>query len=193
MVKVKSKKKIDFTEGPIFWRLIWFMLPIVATSMLQVLYDTADKVVVGKFSGDHNALGAIGSTTFVTGLIINFMIGVGAGAGVVVAQAFGAKDRKRTERAVHNAVILGIGMSVILTVIAYIAAAPLLRLLDTKEELFESALLYARIIYSSILATAIYNIGASILRAVGDSSTSLRIGMVSGLINVILNLFFVLV
>ena len=168
------------------------MLPIVATSLLQVLYDTADKAVVGQFSGDDNAIAAIGSTTFITGLIINFMIGVGAGAGVAVAQAFGAKDKRGVERTVHNAIILGIGMSVVMTAIGYATAAPLLRLLDTKEVLFDSALLYINIIYSSILATAIYNMGASILRAVGDSTTSLNIGIVSGLINVVLNIILVL-
>lgn len=189
---VKTKRKIDFTEGPLFWRLLWFMLPIIATNLLQVLYDTADKVVVGRYSGDTDALAAIGSTTFVTNLIINFMIGVGAGAGVAVAQAFGAKDKRKLERCVHNAIILGLGMAVLMTVIAYSTAAPLLRLLDTKEELFDSALLYAQIIYSSILATSIYNMGASILRGVGDSSSSLTIGAISGMINVVLNLVFVL-
>lgn len=189
----KTKKKIDFTEGPLFTKLLVFMLPIVATSLLQILYDLADKVVVGQFSGDSNALGAIGSTSFISGLIINFMIGVGAGAGVLVAQAFGAKDNEGVSRSTHNAFILGLFLSLVMTAIAYLTASPLLKLLDTDEELFDSALLYLNILYSSILATAIYNIGAAVLRAVGDSSTSLRIGIVSGIINVLLNLFFVIV
>ena len=88
---VKTKRKVDFTEGPLFWRVIQFMIPIILTTMLQTLSDTADKIVVGQFSGDPNALGAIGSTTFISGLILNFLIGIGAGAGVVVAQAFGSK------------------------------------------------------------------------------------------------------
>ena len=193
MLKIFQRKKIDFTEGPLFWKLVTFMIPIIATSLLQILYDVADKIVVGQFSGDPNALGAIGSTSFISGLIINFMIGVGAGAGVVVAQAYGAKDDKAVSRSTHNAVILGLLLSTVMTVIAFTTAAPLLRLLDTEETLFDSALLYLNIIYSSIFASAIYNIGASILRAIGDSSTSLNIGMISGLINVILNLFFVIV
>ena len=193
MVNILKRKKIDFTDGPLFWNLLSFMIPIVLTSLLQVLYDTADKIVVGQFSGDPNALGAIGSTTFISGLIINFMIGVGAGAGVLVAQAYGAKNESGVSRATHNAFILGAGLAVVMTVIAYSTAAPILRLLDTKEEVFDSALLYINIIYSSILASAIYNIGASVLRAIGDSSTSLTIGMISGLINVVLNVFFVVV
>ena len=193
MLKILSRKKIDFTSGPLFGPLLSFMVPIVLTSLLQVLDDTADKIVVGQFSGDPNALGAIGSTTFISNLIINFMIGVGAGAGVVVAQAFGAKKHTEVSRATHNAFILGAGLAVVMTVIAFATAAPMLRLLGTKEEVFDSALLYINIIYSSILASAIYNIGASVLRAIGDSTTSLNIGMISGLINVVLNLFFVIV
>ena len=188
-----KRRKMDFTKGPLFWQLLLFMVPIVLTNLLQVLYDTADKVVVGQFSGDPNALGAIGSTTFISGLILNFMIGVGAGTGVVVAQAFGAKNDKQLSRATHNAFILGAGMGIVMTVVAYATAAPMLRLLDTKAEVFDSALMYIRIVYAGILATAIYNVGASTLRAVGDSTTSLNIGMISGLINVILNLFFVVV
>lgn len=193
MFNIFKRKKINFTEGPLFKNLLMFMLPIVATSLLQILYDVADKVVVGQFSGDPNALGAIGSTSFISGLLINFMIGVGAGAGVVVAQAYGAKDDAAVSRATHNAFILGISLSLIMTAVAYLTASPLLKLLDTDEELFDNALLYLNVLYSSILATAVYNIGSAVLRAVGDSSTSLRIGMVSGLINVLLNLFFVIV
>ena len=193
MTSIFKRKKINFTEGPLFTNLLIFMLPIVATSLLQILYDVADKVVVGQFSGDPNALGAIGSTSFISGLVINFMIGVGAGAGVVVAHAYGARDDVAVSRSTHNAFILGIALSLVMTSVAYLTASPLLKLLDTDAELFDSALLYLNIIYSSILATAVYNIGASILRAVGDSSTSLNIGIVSGLINVVLNLFFVIV
>lgn len=193
MLNIFKRRKIDFTDGPIFWRLLLFMLPIVLTNLLQVLYDTADKMVVGQFSGDPNALGAIGSTTFISGLIINFMIGVGAGAGVVVAQAFGAKRSDEVSRSTHNAFILSFLLSAVMTVIAYATAVPLLELLDTKEELFDSALLYLRIIYTSIFATAIYNVGTAVLRAIGDSTTSLTIGMISGVINVVLNIFFVIV
>ena len=193
MLKIFQRKKIDFTDGPLFWKLVTFMLPIIATSLLQILYDLADKIVVGQFSGDPNALGAIGSTSFISGLIINFLIGVGAGAGVLVAQAYGAKDDDAVSRSTHNAFILALILSTVMSIIAFATASPLLRLLDTDETLFDSALLYLNIIYSSIFASAIYNIGASVLRAIGDSSTSLSIGLISGLINVLLNLFFVIV
>lgn len=189
----KTKKKIDFTEGPLFWRLILFALPIMATGILQMLYNAADKIVVGRFSGDPTALGAIGSTTYVSGLIINFMAGLGAGAGVVVAQCFGAKRNKATSRAVHTSLILATCISAIMSAVAYTTARPLLTLLGTKPEFMENALLYIRIIYAGIFATAIYNTTAAIFRAVGDSKIPLIIGSISGLMNVLLNLFFVMV
>lgn len=189
----KTKKKIDFTEGPLFWRLIAFALPIMATGMLQMLYNAADKIVVGRFSGDPTALGAIGSTTYVSGLIINFMAGLGAGAGVVVAQCFGAKRDKATSRAVHTSLILAAGIAVIMTAVAYLTARPLLTLLGTKAEFMSNALTYLRFIYAGIFATAIYNTTAAIFRAIGDSKIPLIIGSISGLINVVLNLFFVIV
>lgn len=185
------KAKHNFTEGPMFWQLLRFALPIMLTSALQLLYNTADKVVVGQFSGDDLALGAIGSTTFASGLITNFMIGVGAGVGVLVSQYYGAGKREETSRSVHSSLVLGIILSLSLMVLGLVTSEPLLRLLDTREEFMASAILYMNIIYLGLLGVAIYNIGASILRAVGDSKTPLNVGMISGLINVVLNLVFV--
>ena len=190
---MKPAKKISFTEGPLFWRLILFALPIMATGMLQMLYNAADKIVVGQFSGDPTALGAIGSTTFISGLIINFMAGLGAGAGVIVAQLYGAKRENDTSRAVHTSLIMSLGISVIMSIIAYATAEPLLRLLGTQDSFMDGALLYLRVIYAGILATSLYNVSGAILRAVGDSRSPLIIGAIAGLLNVILNIFFVTV
>lgn len=188
-----KKAKHNFTEGPLFWELAKFALPIMLTSVLQLLYNTADKVVVGQFSGDDLAVGAIGSTAFISGLITNFMIGVGAGVGVLVAQLYGAGRREDTSRAVHSSVVMALCLSLSLTVVALVTAQPLLLLLDTREELMPNAVLYLNITYLGLVGTAVYNIGASILRAVGDSKTPLVIGMTSGLINVVLNIVFVVV
>jgi len=193
MVAVKGKKKVDFTEGPLFWRLLVFAFPIMVTSIIQILYSTADKIVVGQFSGDDLAIGAIGSTTFISGLIINFMIGVGAGVGVLVAQLYGAKNKEETSRAVHSSFIMAFVLSSVLMLIGFITAEPLLTLLNTKEELMSRALLYINITYAGLIGVSCYNVGASILRAVGDSKTPLYIGTASGIINVLLNLLFVIV
>lgn len=187
------KRKIDFTEGPLFWRLTLFMLPIIANSILQHLYNSADKIVVGQFSGDPNALAAIGSTSFVPGLIINFMIGVTSGAGILVARAVGKRDADEIARTSHNALILGGGLAAVLMVVGLIVSAPILRLLGTNAELFDDALLYLRIIFLGVIGTGIYNASSAILRASGDSSTTLYIGIFAGLLNVLLNLFFVIV
>ena len=187
-----KSRKLSFTEGPLFWRLIIFALPIMATGILQMLYNTADKIVVGQFSGDPNALGAIGSTTFISGLIINFMAGLGSGAGVIVSQAFGAKREDETRRAVHTALIAAVGIALIMGSIGFATAMPLLKLLGTKEQFLEGALLYLNIIYAGVLATSVYNTAAAIFRAVGDSRTPLILGSIAGLMNVVLNLVFVL-
>ncbi len=187
------KTKHNFTEGPLFWKLLKFAFPIMLTSVLQLLYNTADKIVVGQFSGDDLALGAIGSTTFISGLITNFMIGVGAGVGVLVSQYYGAGKKNDTSRAVHSSVVLAVVMSLLLTAVALLSAEPLLRLLGTQEVFMDNALLYIDIIYLGLLGTAVYNIGASILRGVGDSKTPLTIGLISGGINLVLNVVFVVV
>ena len=176
-----------------FWRLTLFMLPIIANTILQHLYNSADKIVVGQFSGDPNALAAIGSTTFIPGLIINFMIGITSGAGVLIARAVGKRDSAEIARTSHNALILGASSAIILMSVGLIISAPMLRLLGTNPELFDNALLYLRIIFLGVLGTGVYNAGCAILRANGDSFTPLRIGVFSGLLNVLLNLFFVIV
>ena len=193
MTAVKKKKKIDFTEGPLFWRLVIFMLPIIANTILQHLYNSADKIVVGQFSGDPNALAAIGSTTFIPGLIINFMVGVTSGAGVLVARAVGAKDKDEISKTSHNALILGASLGLILMTVGLLISDPMLRLLGTNPEVFDNALLYLRLIFLGVVGTGIYNAGGAILRANGDSFTTLRIGIAAGLLNVLLNLFFVIV
>ena len=192
-IRPRGKRRIDFTEGPLFWRLIWFAAPIAATGLLQMFYNAADKLVVGQFSGDPNALGAIGCTATLGAIIINFMAGIGSGVGVVVAQLYGGKRYNETSRAVHTSLIFGLLLSLLLTVVGYMTLEPMLRLLGTQEVYMENAILYLRITFLGIVATAVYNFGASILRATGDSRTPLVIGVISGLINVIFNIFFVCV
>ena len=121
------------------------------------------------------------------------MAGIGSGVGVVVAQLYGGKRYNETSRAVHTSLVFGLLLSLVLTVVGYIMLEPMLRLLGTQEVYMENAILYLRITFLGIVATAVYNFGASILRATGDSRTPLVIGAISGLINVIFNIFFVCV
>ena len=187
-----SVKKRSFTEGPLFWRIILFALPIMATGVLQILYNMADNIVVGQFSGDPTALGSVGSTSSLTNLIVNLLLGIAAGASVVVSQAFGAKQEQVVSRAVHTALAFALMGGVMFMGIGLGISRTALELMKTRPELLDGAVLYFRIICLGIPATAVYNFGAAVLRSIGDSKTPLIILSSTGLVNVGLNFFFVL-
>ena len=190
MSNALSKK--NFTEGPLFTRLFLFALPLMLSGLLQVGYNMADSIIVGKYSGDSNALAAVGSTNIYNVLIINLLLGFSMGAGVVVAQAFGAKDDKKLEKSIHSSMLISVISGVLFAVLGYVLTRPVLLLLNTKEELLESAILYMHILCIGIPANIIYNFGASVLRSLGDSSSSLYILAGSGAVNIVLNLIFVI-
>ncbi len=189
----KTKKKYSLTEGPLFWKIAAFAVPIMLTGILQVLYNMADNVVVGQFSGDPDALGAVGSTTSLNNLIINFIMGISGGTGVVVAQAYGAKRDTELSRAVHTALIFSLFAGITFGALGFLISRPTLTLIGTQPDLIDKAVLYMRIICLGIPASAVYNFGASILRSIGDSKTPLVILSSAGLLNVLLNLFFVII
>ena len=189
---VITKKKVNFTEGPMFFKILLYTLPIIATGLLQHLYNMADNIVVGKFSGDVNALGAVGSTGSFTSLMINLMLGLAGGTAVLVSQSFGGKRYDELSRTVHTAMTFSVIIGVAFAAIGVFIARPGLILLKTKDVLLDSATLYMQIICLGIPASAIYNFGASILRSVGDSRTPLVILSLSGILNVLLNLVFVI-
>lgn len=173
--------------------MLFFTLPIMATGILQLLYNMADQVIVGQFSGDANALGAIGSTTALNALFVNFFMGIASGSSVVVAQFLGAGKDKEVERAVHTSLTFSLVLGIGLGAIAFFLARPLLVLLGTKADLLDAAVLYVRILACGIPFSAAYNFGAAVLRSAGDSKTPLLILATSGFINVLFNLLFVIV
>lgn len=188
-----NKRKLSFTEGPMFFRILTFAIPIMLTGILQVLYNMADNIVVGQFSGDPYALGAVGSTSAINNLIIALLLGTSAGTGVVVAQSIGARRDRDVERGVHTALVFAFFAGIFLCALGLIISRPVLRLIGTQASLLDSAVLYMRIICLGIPASAMLNFGASILRATGDSRSPLIILSCTGLVNVVLNLFFVIV
>ena len=192
-VNLTKSKKLALTEGPLFFRIILFALPIMATGMLQILYSMADNIVVGQFSGDPNALGAVGSTTSLTSLTINLLLGIAVGTSVVVSQAYGAKNEEAVSRAVHTSLTFALFGGIAFMALGIAVSRPVLTLMGTRPELLDGAVLYFRIICAGIPASAIYNFGAAILRSTGDSKTPLIILSSTGLVNVGLNFFFVLV
>ena len=188
-----AKVKRDLTEGPLFGPIFMYVIPIILTGMLQMLYNMADNIVVGQFSGDEFALAAIGSTSSLSNLIVNLLMGIAGGSGVVVAQSYGARDFDKLSRTVHTSVVFSLFGGIAFSIIGLLISGPALTLMGTKTELMSRALLYMRIICLGIPAMSVYNFGAASLRSVGDSRTPLIILSLSGLTNVVLNLIFVIV
>ncbi len=188
-----TKSKRDLTEGPLFVPIFTFVIPIILTGILQILYNMADNIVVGRFSGDTLALAAVGSTSSLSNLIINLLMGVAGGSAVVIAQSYGAKEFDKLSRAVHTSMLFSVIGGIFFCILGLVISKPALMLMGTKEHLMDRAVLYLRIICLGIPASAIYNFGAATLRSVGDSKTPLYILSSTGLINVLLNLFFVIV
>lgn len=189
----KTKKSTEFTEGPIFFRMLIFAVPIMLSGVLQLLYNMSDQVVVGQFSGDPNALAAVGSTGALTNMIVNLLMGLSVGSGVVVAQCFGAKLEKEISRTVHTSLTVALIGGIIFGLIGVLSARQLLELMRTNEDVIDSATLYMTIIFCGVPASSVYNFGATILRSVGDSRSPLIILATTGLVNVAFNLIFVIV
>ena len=184
--------KKDFTEGRIVVPMILFTLPLVLSGILQQLYSVADNIIVGKFSGDPLALAAVGTTGSVTSLFLNFIIGISAGSSILVAQFLGAKDDRSVERTVHTAMSASVIMGLVFGALGFFFSEQILIWIDTPTELVGRAALYMRIIFLGAPAMSLYNFSAAILRAAGDSKTSMYALSGSGIINVILNIFFVI-
>lgn len=190
MTKIKGSR--DFTNGRLFLPMLFFTLPIMASGILQMLYNAADKAVVGRFSGDPGAIGAIGSTGSLTNLFVALAIGLSVGAGVVVAQRFGAHEKEGISRAVHTVFIVGAIAGIAVGVLGFSLSRAVLGWIGTKADLFDSAVLYMHIIFCGMPAKILYNFGAAALRSLGNSRTPLVILSLAGLLNVGLNLLFVI-
>lgn len=189
--KVKAYT-MDMTEGPVLTKILMFSIPLMFSSVLQILFNAADIVVVGKFVGD-TALAAVGSNSALINLVTNLFIGLSIGANVIVARYFGGKQDENTSIAVHTSIALGFISGIILTLIGIIGAPFFLRIMLTPEDVLPQAVLYLRILFAGITSMMLYNFGSAVLRAVGDTKRPLYFLLLAGIINVILNLFFVIV
>jgi len=189
---MKKSIQINMTEGPIFSKLLQFSIPLIFSSLLQLLFNAADIVVVGRFAGD-NALAAVGSTGSLINLLVNLFQGLSIGTNVVAAHYFGAAKKAELKESVHTAMLLSIYSGIIMTIIGVTFAVPILKLMQAPQEVLVLASVYLKIYFGGITATMIYNFGSALLRAVGDTQRPLYILFLSGIINVILNLIFVIV
>ena len=190
--KRSRRYEIDMCNGPILRKMLLFAVPLMCSSILQLLFNAADIVVVGKFAGD-NSLAAVGSNASLISLLTNLFIGLSVGANVLVARFYGAKQEKELHRAVHTAMLLSIYSGIILMAAGLAFARQLLELMQSPPEVLGLASLYLRIYFVGMPATMIYNFGSAVLRAVGDTKRPLYYLLGAGIVNVVLNLFFVIV
>lgn len=179
-------------EGPLLSGVILYTIPIVLTSVLQLLFNAADLIVVGKFCGSVS-VGAVGATGSLTALMVNLFVGLSIGAGVAVAHGIGSRDEVQISNAVHTAVPLALVGGVILTVVGVTLSGPMLVLMGTPENTLPLSAVYMKIYFCGITFTVVYNFCAAILRAAGDTQSPLIFLSIAGVINVVLNVIFVTV
>lgn len=192
MITRTRDRDMDMCSGPLFENILIFALPIMAMNILQLLFNAADMVVAGRFSGSH-ALAAVGATGSLINLMVNLFMGLSVGISVIVAQDYGADRQNDVSRSVHTSISIGIIGGLIVMVIGLIFCKPLLHMMGTPDDIFDLSVLYMKIYFIGIPASMVYNFGASILRAVGDSRRPMYYLTISGSVNVVLNLFFVIV
>ena len=187
-----SRKEIDMLSGPLLPKILAFSGPLILTGILQLLYNAADVIVVGNYAG-HEALAAVSSTGSLINLLVNVFMGLSVGASVAVARHYGSGDVAAMRRAEHTAVTLALFMGIGVGALGFLLARPLLQLMDSPPDVIDGAALYVRIFFLGMPANMLYNFGAAILRAVGDTKRPLYYLMISGLVNVLLNLLLVIV
>ena len=179
------------TEGSIVKKLLQFSVPLIFSSLLQILFNTADVIVVGRFAGD-NSLGAVGSTGSLINLMVNLFVGLSVGTTVVAANFFGAGKKSELKETVHTAILLSLISGIILTIFGVVGAKKILQWMQSPKEILDLATQYLQIYFGGIISTMIYNFGSALLRAKGDTKRPLYILFFAGIINVILNLIFVI-
>jgi len=184
--------EMDMCSGPLFSKIIIFSMPLMLTSILQLLYNAADIVVVGRYAGSV-ALAAVGSTGSLINLIVNLFMGLSIGASVVVARHYGANSYKDVSESVHTSMAIAGICGVVVGIFGFVTARPLLVMMGSPDDVLEHAVLYVRIYFLGLPGMMLYNFGAGVLRAIGDTRRPLYYLTISGLVNVLCNLVFVIV
>lgn len=186
----RDRYHMDMCNGPLFRKIIWFALPLIATGALQQLFSAADLIVVGRFA-TYQDMAAVGACLPVSGLIVNVLFGVSVGAGVLTANGIGARDKILTSRSIHTAMcVAGIG-GVLLMLVGIVVTTPVLRMLDTPEDVLSKAAWYMYIFCIGLPTWSIYAYGSSLMRAMGDTKRPLYYLIFAGIVNVILNYILV--
>ena len=192
MTQTQKNKENSITQGVIWKQLLLFFFPILIGTFFQQLYNTVDTIVVGQYVGT-SALAAVGTTGTWINLLVGFFVGVSSGATVIISQFFGAGDAKNVSKAVHTSMALALAGGLIIMVAGLLTSRVSLELLGVPEEIMGDALTYMNVYYCGIIASMIYNVGTGVLRAIGDSRMPLYVLIVCCLVNIVLDLLFVLV
>ena len=187
-----SSSAKSLTEGPLAKQILLVSLPLALSNLLQVLFNMSDVAVVGRFAGS-TALGAVGSTSILVSLFTGFLIGLSGGINVLVARFYGARHAGDVEKTVHSAAIVSLIAGVVLLFVGLLGSPFMLRLLNTKDDLLPGAILYLRVYFLGMPALALYNFGNAVFSAIGDTKKPLIYLSIAGALNILLNLFFVIV
>lgn len=182
--------EIDMCNGPILKKVLVFSIPLMLSGVLQLLFNAADIIVVGRFAGNQS-LAAVGSTTSLINLLINIFIGLSVGVNVMVARYYGAKLEKDISETVHTAIAISLLSGLFLVVLGFFSSRALLVMMGTPEDVIDKAVLYMQVYFAGMPVIMAYNFGSAILRAIGDTKRPLYFLSLSGVVNVVLNLFFV--
>lgn len=195
MEKELKKQKLDMLNGSIWNKLPVFALPIAATGILEQLFNASDIAIVGNFAQTDKtaAVAAVGANSPIIGLILNLFIGIALGANVVIANAIGRDDKQTVQKAVHTSMVVSVIGGVVVAIIGELIAEPLLTVLNVPDDVLELALLYLRIYFLGMPVILLYNFEAAIFRSIGETKMPLIALTLSGILNVLLNLFFVIV
>jgi len=191
-MKKTNSYEIDMCNGPLLGKILRFSFPLIFSGVLQLLFNAADMVVVGKFAGKES-LAAVGSTGALINLLVNVFMGLSVGVNVLVARYYGANQEREVKDTVHTAITLSVVCGIFLSIVGIILAKPLLTLMDTPADVIDLAALYMRVYFAGMPVMLLYNFASSILRAVGDTMRPLFFLTIAGFINVGLNLIFVIV
>ena len=186
---MKKSYEMDMCNGPLLGKILLYSIPLMLSSILQLLFNAADVIVVGRFAG-HESLAAVGSTSSLINLLINVFIGLSVGANVLVAQHYGAGRNEQVKETVHTAVAISLVCGTFLIFVGLFLSRPLLVLMGTPENVLDKATLYMRIYFAGMPVLMLDNFGAGVLRAVGDTRRPLFFLVIAGVVNAVLNLFF---
>ncbi|NLK08078.1 MAG: MATE family efflux transporter [Firmicutes bacterium] len=186
-----ESQNLEMPHRSLLGNMLFFAVPIMAMNLLQLLFNAADMVVVGRYSGSE-ALAAVGATGSLIGLIVNLFMGLAVGTSVVVAQAYGAGKPDAISRSVHTSISVSAVSGIVVMIAGLFACKPLLNMMGTPEDIIELSAVYTRIYFFGLPASMVYNFGAAVLRAAGDSRRPMYYLTITGIVNVVLNMFFVI-